>query len=132
MSHFKTAEHLCSWAGLSPGNNESAGKKKSARITKGNPYVKSMLCEVAWIIAGKRNLYLSRWYWRIKQKKGAKKAIIALARKLLVIIYTMLRNGTFFDEMLFESRRASAEQQRTKRYIHELEKLGYKIELQQA
>jgi transposase len=132
MSRFKTAEHLCSWAGLSPGNNESAGKKKSARITKGNPYIKSMLCEVAWVIAGKRNLYLSRWYWRIKQKKGAKKAIIALARKLLVIIYTMLRNGTFFDETLFESRRASAEQQRTKRYIHELENLGYKIEIQQA
>lgn len=132
MSRFKTAEHLCSWAGLSPGNNESAGKKKSAHITKGNPYIKSMLCEVAWVIASKRNLYLSRWYWRIKQKKGAKKAIIALARKLLVIIYTMLRNGTFFDEELFESRRVAAEQQRTNRYIHELQKLGYTIGLQQA
>jgi len=130
MSRFKTAEHLCSWAGLSPGNNESAGKKKSACITKGNPYVKSMLCEIAWVIAGKRNLYLSRWYWRIKQRKGAKKAIIALARKLLVIIYTMLKNGTFFDEELFEIRRAAAEQQRTNRYIHELNKLGYTVELQ--
>jgi len=55
MSHFKTAEHICSWAGLCPGNNESAGKRKSSSITKGNPYIKSMLCEIAWVIAGKRN-----------------------------------------------------------------------------
>lgn len=100
MSHFKTAEHICSWAGLCPGNNESAGKRKSTSITKGNPYIKSMLCEIAWVIAGKRNTYLSAWYWRLKQKKGAKKAIIALARKLLVIIYTMLKQGTLFDEVL--------------------------------
>ena len=84
MKPFKTAEHICSWAGLCPGNNESAGKRKSTSITKGNPYIKSMLCEIAWVIAGKRNTYLSAWYWRIKQKKGAKKAIVALARKLLV------------------------------------------------
>ena len=132
MSRFKTAEHICSWAGLSPGNNESAGKKKSTHITKGNPYIKSMLCEVAWVIAGKRHMYLSRWYWRVKQRKGSKKAIIALARKLLVIIYTMLRNGTFFDEELFESRRVAAEQRQTNRYIHELKKLGYTVEFQQA
>ena len=98
MKPFKTAEHICSWAGLCPGNNESAGKRKSISVTKGNPYIKSMLCEIAWVIAGKRNTYLSAWYWRIKQKKGAKKAIVALARKLLVIIYTMLKQGTVFDD----------------------------------
>ena len=59
MKPFKTAEHICSWAGLCPGNNESAGKRKSASVTKGNPYIKSMLCEIAWVIAGKRNTYLS-------------------------------------------------------------------------
>lgn len=130
MSAFKTAEHICSWAGLSPGNNESAGKRKSASIMKGNPYIKSMLCEVAWVIAGKRNTYLSTWYWRIKQKKGAKKAIIALARKLLVIIYTMLKQGTFFDESCFESRRRNSQQKQIDRYIKELEKQGYHVELQ--
>lgn len=85
MIHYKIADHICSWAGLCPGNNESAGKRKSTSITKGNPYIKSMFCKIAWVIAGKRNTYLSAWYWRIKQKKGAKKAIVALARKLLVI-----------------------------------------------
>ncbi len=129
MGSFKTAEHICSWAGLSPGNNESAGKRKSTSVTKGNPYVKSMLCEVAWVIAGKRNCYLSAWYWKLKQKKGAKKAIIALARKFLVIIYTMLKYGTNFDESFFETRRKMHEQNRTSHYIRELEKLGFRIEL---
>ncbi|MEH2951792.1 IS110 family transposase [Candidatus Merdisoma sp. JLR.KK011] len=111
MKPFKTAEHICSWAGLCPGNNESAGKRKSTSVTKGNPCIKSMLCGIAWVIAGKRNPYLSAWYWRLKQKKGAKKAtIIALARKLLVIIYTMLKQGTLFDESCFEARRKSCEQ----------------------
>ena len=130
MKPFKTAEHICSWAGLCPGNNESAGKRKSTSVTKGNPYIKSMLCEIAWVIAGKRNTYLSAWYWRIKQKKGAKKAIVALARKLLVIIYTMLKQGTLFDESCFETRRKHCEQKQLSRYIRELEKNGYHVEAQ--
>jgi len=128
MSHFKTAEHICSWAGLSPGNNESAGKRKNAHTTKGNPYVKSMLCEISWVIAGKRNTYLSGWYWRLKQKKGAKKAIIALARKLLVIIYTMLKKGTMYDESNFASRRITQENRLVNHYRKELEKRGYHVE----
>lgn len=130
MKPFKTAEHICSWAGLCPGNNESAGKRKSTSVTKDNPYIKSMLCEIAWVIAGKRNTYLSAWYWRIKQKKGAKKAIVALARKLLVIIYTMLKQGTLFDESCFETRRKHCEQKQLSRYIRELEKHGYHVEAQ--
>lgn len=87
-----------------------------------------MLCEIAWVIAGKRNTYLS--YWRIKQKKGTKKAIVALARKLLVIIYTMLKQGTLFDESCFETRRKNCEQKQLSRYIRELEKYGYHVEAQ--
>ena len=130
MKPFKTAENICSWVGLCPGNNESAGKRKTTSVTKGNPYIKSMLCEIAWVIAGNRNTYLSAWYWRIKQKKGAKKAIVALARKLLVIIYTMLKQGTIFDESCFEARRKNCEQKQISRYIRELEKHGYHVETQ--
>lgn len=97
-------------------------------MTKGNPYIKSMLCEVAWVIAGKRNTYLSTWYWRLKQNKGSKKAIIALARKLLVIIYTMLKSGTLYNESNFEKRRKNCEQKRISRYVSELQKLGFRIE----
>lgn len=78
MTPFKTAKHICSWAGLCPGNHESAGKRKSTSVTKGNPYIKSMLCEIAWVIAGKCNTYLSAWYWRIKQKKELKKLSLHL------------------------------------------------------
>ena len=66
MKFFPTSEHICSWAGLSPGNNESAGKRKSCHITKGKPYLKSMLCKIAWVITGKRSTYLANWYWRLK------------------------------------------------------------------
>jgi len=127
MECFTTAEHLCSWAGMSPGNNESAGKRKSTATNHGNRYVKSMLCEVAWVIAGKRNTYLSNWYWRLKQRIGAKKAIVALGRKLLVIIFTMLKNGAFFDDTCFEQRRQHCEQRRVFRMLSELERLGYAV-----
>ena len=68
--------------------------------------------------------------FRIKQKKGDKKAIVALARKLIVIIYTMLKQGTLFDESCFETRRKNCEQKQLSRYIRELEKHGYHVEAQ--
>ena len=128
MSRFPTAEHICSWAGLAPGNNESAGKRKSSSVTKGNPYIKSMLCEVAWVIAGKRNTYLANWYWRIKQNRGAKRAVIALARKLLVMIYTMLKSKQPFDDSRFEQRKQQCQERRTSKLIKELNRLGYQIQ----
>lgn len=127
MSAFQDSQHICSWAGLSPGNNESAGKRKSAHINKGNPYLKSMLCEVGWVISGKRKLYLSGWYWRIKQRKGAKRATIALARKLLTLIYTMLKTGRPYNEDCFEQRRKRCERKRANRMVNELQKLGYHV-----
>jgi len=127
MSAFPDAQHICSWAGLSPGNNESAGKRKSAHINKGNPYIKSILCEAGWIISGKRTLYLSGWYWRVKQRKGAKRATVALARKLLTLIYTMLKTGEPYNEDCFEQRRKQSERKRANRMVNELEKLGYMV-----
>jgi len=128
MSRFPTAEHLCSWAGLAPGNHESAGKKKSVAVNKGNPYIKSMLCEVAWVVAGKRNTYLAGWYWRIKQHRGAKRGIIALARKTLVMIYAILKSENPYDESAFEIRKQRVKQKRTSKLIHELASLGYRVE----
>jgi transposase len=127
MSAFPDSQHISSWAGICPGNNESAGKRKSSHINKGNAYLKSMLCEVAWVVAGKRNTYLASWYWRVKQQKGAKRATVALARKILVVIYSMLKNGTVYDESSYEIRKQQCEQKRTNRMIHELAKLGYTV-----
>ena len=127
MSSFPDSQHICSWAGLSPGNNESAGKRKSVHINKGNPYLKSMLCEVAWIMASHRKMYLSGWYWKVKQRKGAKRATIALARKILSIIYTMLKTCTPYNEECFEQRRLRCERKRANRLVNELQKLGYVV-----
>lgn len=127
MSKFKTAEHICSWAGLSPGNNESAGKKKRVSVNKGNPYIKSILCEVAWVITRQKKSYLCAWYWKMRQRKGHKKAIVALARKLLVIIYTMLKTDTMYDESCFDIRRQQTEQKRVVKMVSELKKLGFEV-----
>lgn len=92
-----------------------------------HPYLKSMLCEVAWIMASHRKLYLSGWYWKVKQRKGAKRATIALARKILSIIYTMLKTGTPYNEECFEQRRLRCERKRANRLVNELQKLGYVV-----
>ena len=86
-----------------------------------------MLCEVSWIISGKRTLYLSGWYWRIKQRKGTKRATVALARKLLALIYSMLKTGIPYNEECFEERRKHSERKRAGRMINELQKLGYTV-----
>lgn len=127
MSAFPTAQHICSWAGLAPGNHESAGKKKKSRVNRGNNYLKSILCEVAWVIASHRDMYLSTWYWKLKQRIGAKKAIIALARKLLVIIFTMLRKNALFDENCFRKRKELNKQTRIYRMMRELTNMGYTV-----
>lgn len=129
MSAFPTAQHICSWAGLAPGNNQSAGKKKKQRVTQGNNYLKTMLCEVAWVIASHKKLYLSSWYWRLKQHTDAKRAIVALARKLLVIIYTMLKTNQPYNEQKFVERKNASEQKRVKRMVYELTRLGYAVSL---
>jgi transposase len=129
MSAFPTAQHICSWAGLAPGNHQSAGKKKKQRVNQGNNYLKTILCEVAWVIASHRKLYLSGWYWRLKQRTDSKRAIVALARKLLVIIYTMLKTNSPYDEQKFFERKAASEQRRVKRMVFELTKLGYDVSI---
>jgi transposase len=127
MSAFPTAQHICSWAGLAPGNHQSAGKKKRQRVTHGNNYLKTMLCEVAWVITRQKNIYLSAWYWRLKQRVGTKRAIVALARKLLVIIYTMLKTNQPYDEQKFLERKQLSERVRVNRMVKELSKLGYTV-----
>lgn len=89
MSQFPSSSHLSSWAGVSPGNNESAGKK-STRTTKGNPHIKTALCEAAWAASRSRNTRLSVKYWKLASRRGKKKALVAISHKMLVIIYHML------------------------------------------
>jgi transposase len=129
MSAFPTAQHICSWAGLAPGNYKSANKQKKQRLTPGNNYLKTMLCEVAWVIASHKKLYLSSWYWRLKQQTDAKRAIVALARKLLVIIYTMLKTDQLYNEQKFLDRKQASERRKVNRMVYELSRLGYAVSL---
>jgi transposase len=100
MSQFPSSENLASWAGLSPGNHESAGKRKSTRTTKGNPHIKSALCEAAWAASRSRNKWLALKYWSTAARRGKKKALVATGHRMLRIIYSMLINKEIYKEPL--------------------------------
>lgn len=97
MTVFKSSKHLCSWAGLTPQNNESAGKKKSVRVSRAGVYLKPLLVQCAnAAIRDKKNPYFKFKYDRIKKRRGHKRAIIAIARMMLTCIYHMfLKKETF-------------------------------------
>lgn len=99
MSRFPSANHLASWAKLCPGNNESAGKRKSGRTGHGNPWLRSILVQVAWSAARTKRTYLSSLYHRLAGRRGSKRAIIAVAHAILIIIYSMLRNQTVYRDL---------------------------------
>jgi hypothetical protein len=98
MSHFESSKRLCRWAGLTPGNNESAGKKKSVRITRAGVYLKPALVEVAHAaVTSKTTPYYKIKYERIMKRRGKKRAIIAIARMILTAIYNMLTTGEIWN-----------------------------------
>lgn len=100
QKQFSNSGKLCSWAGLSPRNDESAGKVKSRKVLHGNPYIKSILCQVAWASVRVRKSSFAIWFWSHQGKLGRKKAIIAVARKILALIYKLLKSGEFYDSII--------------------------------
>ena len=94
MEAFPSAKHLCSWVGLTPTNNESAGKKKSVRVSKAGCYIKPLLVQCAnAVVKSNKHPEIRNRYLRLKKRRGHKKAIIAIARMLLTALYHMLKNG---------------------------------------
>ena len=103
MSKFPSANHLTSWAGLTPCNDQSAGKKKSTRISRAGCYIKPVLVQCALAaINDKANPFFGMKYQALKKRRGHKKAIIAVARKMLSILYTLLSNGDLYDPKVTE------------------------------
>ncbi len=98
MSHFPTAAHAASWAGLCPGNSESAGKRFSGKTRKGDRYIRRILVQSAWATARARDCMLAAGFRRIAQRRGMKKAALATAHRILRIAYSMIRNGTEYVE----------------------------------
>jgi transposase len=98
MKQFPTAQHLASWAGICPGNNESAGKNYSGKTRKGNRWLRRVLCQAAWAASHTNNTYLAALFRRVAARRGRNRAIIAVAHSILVAVYHMLaRNGDYRD-----------------------------------
>ena len=130
MDRWPTARHIASWARVAPGCNESAGKRKSGKTGKGNPWLKSVLVEAAQAAAHTKDTYLSAQYHRLAARRGSKKAIIAVAHSILVIAYYIIKRkepyrelgGNHFDE----SDRRAVE----RRLIKRLERLGNRVTME--
>jgi len=132
MSRFPSHGHLASWAGLCPGSNESAGKRKSGKTRKGSPWLRSALVEAAWAASHSKRTYLSAQYHRLAARRGGKRAVVAVAHTLLVIVYHLLNRGEAYTELggnYFDER---DRWQVERRLVRRLEALGYAVSLQPA
>jgi transposase len=137
MSRFPTAAHLASWTGLCPGNDESAGKRRSGRARKGNAALRTALCEAAWAGVRKNDSYLGAQFRRFQRRFGRRaegKAIFAVAHSLLVIIWHVLADETAVYEDLgaawFDRHDDSAAHAR--RLVRQLERLGHRVTVEPA
>ena len=132
MSQFPTAGHLLSWAGLVPALDESAGKRRSTRVTKGAPWLKPVLVQCAWAAANKKNSYFEAQFLRLKGRRGPKKAAVAVAASILTTVYHMLRDGTCYQDLgpkYFALRNPA----RTARKLADrIRSLGYIVEIRSA
>jgi transposase len=127
MSRFPTSAQLISWAGLCPGNHESAGKRGSTRLRKGGQWLKATLVQSAWAAARTKGSYLKALFHRIKARRGPKKAAIAVAASMLTAAYHMLKNGVEYQD-LSESHFAKSDPAKlVKRYIKRLNELGLAV-----
>jgi transposase len=129
MSHFPTAGHLLAWAGMCPGQNESAGKRKSSRLRKGSPWLKTLLVQCAWAAARKKDSYYKAQFNRLRGRHGAKKAICAVAASMLTAIYHMLKDGTEHHDLGADHFDRRSTEIKARRLAAQIAKLGYQVEL---
>jgi len=131
MGRFKTPQHLASWAGLCPGNNESAGKRKSGRTGKANRWLKAALTQAAWGASRTRRSYYSAQHRRLTTRRGVKRATIAVAHSLLVTTHCLLSDPKPYTDLgasYFESRETP--EQKAQHLIRKLQRLGYNVQAQ--
>jgi transposase len=127
MSRFPTADHLAAWAGVAPGNNESAGKRYSGKTRKGNQALEVTLIQAAHAAAHTHNTYLASQYHRLAPRRGKKRAIVAVAHSILVIAYHLIQRKEPYRELggdYFDKQRPEAT---AKRLLNRLQKLGYDV-----
>ena len=130
MQQFPTAAHLASWAAVCPGNHESAGKRLSGKTRKGNPWLRRLLLQAAHVVGRQKHGYLAAQFRRIAARRGKKRAAMAVAHSILVIIYHLLRDGVAYEEKgeaFFEEQDREFIQ---RRLVRQLEQLGHQVTLQ--
>jgi len=136
MSRFPTAQHLASWAGLCPGNHESAGKRRSGKARKGDAALRTALVEAAWAAARTRDTYPSAQFRRFCRrfgKKGEAKAIFVVAHSLLVMVWHVLADDVPYAELGTDHfQRLQDPKAHAQRLAHQIEKLGYKVTFEPA
>ncbi len=131
MAPFPSAMHLTSWAGLCPGNNESAGKRKSGRTTKGSRWLRRCLSQAAWAASHTKDTYLSAQFRQIARRRGKKRAIIAVAHSILVIAYHILHNGTSYQDLGADHFDRLRPDRLKRYYVRRLQALGYEVAVAQ-
>ena len=129
MGRFPTAGHLLSWAGLCPRNDESAGKRRSTRLRHGAPWLKTTLVQCAWAATRKKDSYLQAQFHRLRARRGAKKAICAVAASILTAAYHMIKDGTFYEDLGADHFDKRSNASHTRRLIRRLANLGYDVEI---
>jgi transposase len=130
MAQFPTADHLASWAGMCPGNNESAGKRRSGHTTKGNRWLKRILVQAAWAASHTKGTYLAAQCRRLAKRRGRKRALVAVGHTLLVIMYHVLKRGTTYQELGADFLDRLEPERLTRQLVKRLEALGHKVTLE--
>lgn len=130
MTRFPTAGHLISWAGLCPRMDESAGKRRSTRVRKGAPWLKTTLVQAAWGGIRAKTSYLRAQFLRLKGRRGAKKAILAVAASMLTSSYYMLRDGVEYKDLGSDHFDRRDKTKVLRRLTRRIEELGYQVALQ--
>lgn len=130
MTAFQSAQHLASWAGVCPGNHESAGKRRRGTKRRGNIHLTTALVEAAQAAIKKKNSYLRDKFHRLKSRRGYKRALIAIAHKLLIAAYEVLRRRVAFRDLGDGYLDRISKERTTNALVSRLEKLGYKVQLE--
>jgi len=132
MSRWPTHRHIASWAKISPGNHESAGKRYSGRTGMGNRWLRAILVEAARNVSRNPHSYYAALYHRLSQRRGKKRAMVAVAHSLLVAIYHMIKDGTLHHDLGSDHFERLDRGQIARRAVRRLERLGYQVTIQEA
>ena len=132
MSRFPTDAHFASWAKLCPGNNESAGKRMSGRTGQGPRWLRSTMVEAAWSAARVKNRYFSAQYHRLLPRRGKKRAAVAVAHSMLIVIYHLIKDGTVYQDLGPGHFDELDRKRIARRAVHRLESLGFEVSLREV